>query len=98
MQMINDDNWVLSVGTFLPMLGVIVLLVTPKANEAAILKADTDACVLWAVTNMSTTRSDLGFDFFERLHFAIVKKIPRRTSCPRPTSSVRTKKFTIRTL
>jgi hypothetical protein len=36
MQMINDDNWVLSVGTFLPMLGVIVLLVTPKANEAAI--------------------------------------------------------------
>ena len=36
MQMINDDNWVLSVGTFLPMLGVLVLLVTPKANEAAI--------------------------------------------------------------
>ena len=36
MQMIRDDNWVLSVGTFLPMLGVLVLLVTPKANEAAI--------------------------------------------------------------
>ena len=35
MQMINDDNWVLSIGTFLPMLGVLVLLVTPKANEAA---------------------------------------------------------------
>ena len=26
MQMIRDDNWVLSVGTFLPMLGVLVLL------------------------------------------------------------------------
>ena len=36
MQMIRDNNWVLSVGTFLPMLGVIALLVTPKANEAAI--------------------------------------------------------------
>ena len=36
MQMIRDYNWVLSVGTFLPMLGVLVLLVTPKANEAAI--------------------------------------------------------------
>ena len=36
MQMIRDDNWVLSVGTFLPMLGVLVLLVTQKAQEAAI--------------------------------------------------------------
>ena len=36
MQMIRDDNWVLSVGTFLPMLGVLILFVTPKANEAAI--------------------------------------------------------------
>jgi NADH-quinone oxidoreductase subunit M len=36
MQMIRDNNWVLSVGTFLPMLGVLVLLITPKANEAAI--------------------------------------------------------------
>ncbi len=36
MQMIRDNNWVLSVGTFLPMLGVLVLLITPTANEAAI--------------------------------------------------------------
>ena len=36
MQMIRDDNWVLSVGTFLPMLGVLILIVTPKAQEAAI--------------------------------------------------------------
>jgi NADH-quinone oxidoreductase subunit M len=36
MQMIRDDNWVLTVGTFLPMLGVLVLLVTPKAKESAI--------------------------------------------------------------
>jgi len=36
MQMIRDDNWVLTVGTFLPMLGVLVLLVTPKARESAI--------------------------------------------------------------
>ena len=32
MQMINDDNWVLSVGTFLPMLGVIVL--SKKSDQA----------------------------------------------------------------
>ena len=36
MQMSRDDNWVLTVGTFLPMLGVLVLLVTPKAKESAI--------------------------------------------------------------
>ena len=36
MQMIRDYNWVLTVGTFLPMLGVLILLVTPKANEAAV--------------------------------------------------------------
>ncbi|MFM8014726.1 MAG: NuoM family protein, partial [Actinomycetota bacterium] len=34
--MIRDDNWVLSVGTFLPMVGVLILFVTPKANEAVI--------------------------------------------------------------
>lgn len=33
MEMLRDYNWMLSVGTFLPMLGVLLLLVVPKENE-----------------------------------------------------------------
>jgi NADH-quinone oxidoreductase subunit M len=36
MEMLRDDNWLLSVGTFLPMLGVIVMLLVPKAEERLI--------------------------------------------------------------
>jgi NADH-quinone oxidoreductase subunit M len=36
MEMLRDDNWVLSVGTFLPMVGVLLLLIVPKANEQLI--------------------------------------------------------------
>ena len=36
MQMIRDDNWVLSVGTFLPILGVIALLLVPKGKDQAV--------------------------------------------------------------
>ncbi|MEK7292454.1 MAG: NADH-quinone oxidoreductase subunit M, partial [Actinomycetota bacterium] len=36
MEMLRDENWVLSVGTFLPMLGVIALLVVPKTDAKLI--------------------------------------------------------------
>lgn len=36
MEMLRDESWVLSVGTFLPMLGVIVLLIVPKTDEKLI--------------------------------------------------------------
>ena len=38
MEMLRDHNWMLSVGTFLPLLGVLLLLVVPKANEQLIKK------------------------------------------------------------
>ena len=33
MEMLRDANWMLSVGTFLPLVGVVLLLGVPKANE-----------------------------------------------------------------
>lgn len=36
MEMLRDENWVLSVGTFLPMLGVVVLLMVPKTDARLI--------------------------------------------------------------
>ena len=33
MQVLSDHNWVLSVGTFLPMLGVLIMLFIPKEEE-----------------------------------------------------------------
>ena len=36
MEMLRDDNWLLSVGTFLPMLGVAVMLFVPKVEELLI--------------------------------------------------------------
>ncbi len=33
MEMLRDANWVLSLGTFLPLVGVVLLLGVPKANE-----------------------------------------------------------------
>ncbi|MEO8163170.1 MAG: NADH-quinone oxidoreductase subunit M, partial [Ilumatobacteraceae bacterium] len=36
MEMLRDENWVLSVGTFLPIIGVIALLLVPRADEKLI--------------------------------------------------------------
>ncbi len=36
MEMLRDENWVLSVGTFLPMVGVLALLIVPKTDEKLI--------------------------------------------------------------
>jgi NADH-quinone oxidoreductase subunit M len=34
MDTLTDQNWLLSVGTFLPLLGVLVMLFIPKSEEA----------------------------------------------------------------
>jgi len=36
MDVISDQNWLLSLGTFLPLAGVLVLLVIPKRDELLI--------------------------------------------------------------
>ena len=33
MEMLRDDNWVLSVGTFLPLVGVVLMMLVPKAED-----------------------------------------------------------------
>ncbi|MFZ9158951.1 MAG: NADH-quinone oxidoreductase subunit M, partial [Ilumatobacteraceae bacterium] len=33
MEVLRDQNWLLTVGTFLPMVGVVVMLFIPKADE-----------------------------------------------------------------
>ena len=35
MELLRDNNWVLTVGTFLPMVGVLIMLFIPKADEVA---------------------------------------------------------------
>lgn len=34
MEVLSDHNWVLTVGTFLPLVGVLIMLFIPKADEA----------------------------------------------------------------
>lgn len=34
MEVLSDNNWVLTVGTFLPLVGVLIMLLIPKADEA----------------------------------------------------------------
>ncbi|MFM2047362.1 MAG: NADH-quinone oxidoreductase subunit, partial [Actinomycetota bacterium] len=34
MEVLSDHNWVLSVGTFLPLVGVLIMLFIPKGEEA----------------------------------------------------------------
>ncbi|MFM8627148.1 MAG: NuoM family protein [Actinomycetota bacterium] len=34
MQVLSDNNWILTVGTFLPLVGVLIMLFVPKAEEA----------------------------------------------------------------
>ena len=33
MEALTDDNWLLSVGTFLPLVGVLVMMFTPRGEE-----------------------------------------------------------------
>ena len=61
MEMLRDDNWLLSVGTFLPMLGVVLMLFVPKAEERLIkaIALITSGATL-AVGVFTLTRFDFG--------------------------------------
>ena len=61
MELLRNDNWLLSVGTFLPMLGVAVMLFVPKAEERLIkaVALITSAATL-AVGVFTLTRFDFG--------------------------------------
>ena len=36
MNTLSDNNWILSVGTFLPMVGVLIMLFIPRREEALV--------------------------------------------------------------
>jgi len=36
MEVLTDQNWLLSLGTFLPLAGVLVMLFIPKRDEALV--------------------------------------------------------------
>jgi len=61
MEMLRDHNWMLSVGTFLPLLGVLLLLVVPKANEQLIKKVALFTSIATVAVGMWTLfRFDFG--------------------------------------
>ena len=36
MNMLQENNWLLSVGTFLPMVGVVLMMLLPKAQDQSV--------------------------------------------------------------
>ena len=49
MEVLSDHNWVLTVGTFLPLVGVLIMLFIPKADEALskAVAIGTAALIVW---------------------------------------------------
>ena len=68
MDVLRDQNWVLSVGTFLPLAGVLVMLFIPKAEEELhkVIALVTAAATL-AVGIFTLTKFD--FDQADKLQF-----------------------------
>ncbi len=60
MDMLTNDNWLLSVGTFLPLLGAAILVVVPRSQEAAIKFVALATSVATVVVGVVTL---LRFDF-----------------------------------
>jgi len=73
MNMLRDNNWVLSVGTFLPMLGVVVMMLMPKAQDQAVK-------FVALVTSIATlavgifTAMNFDFDQAEKMQFVAETK------------------------
>ena len=68
MNMLQENNWLLSVGTFLPLLGVVVLLLTPKASDQMVkLVALVTSIATLAVGVYTAFKFD--FDQAEKLQF-----------------------------
>ena len=60
MEMLRDDNWVLSVGTFLPLVGVALMMLVPKAEEQMVKAIAVIASVATLAVGVYTL---LRFDF-----------------------------------
>ena len=61
MEVLSDHNWVLSVGTFLPLVGILIMLFIPKAEEALIKSvAIATAIATLAVGIYTMTQFDFG--------------------------------------
>ena len=73
MNMLRDNNWVLSVGTFLPILGVVVMMLMPKAQDQAVK-------FVALVTSIATlavgifTAMNFDFDQAEKMQFVAETK------------------------
>jgi NADH-quinone oxidoreductase subunit M len=60
MEVLSDHNWVLSVGTFLPLVGILIMLFIPKAEEALIKSVAIATAVATLVVGIYTM---VQFDF-----------------------------------
>lgn len=73
MNMLRDNNWVLSVGTFLPILGVVVMMLMPKAQDQAVkFVALVTSIVTLAVGIFTAMKFD--FDQAEKMQFVAETK------------------------
>jgi NADH-quinone oxidoreductase subunit M len=68
--MLTDQNWVLSVGVFLPLAGVLIMMFIPRADEASVkLVALVTAAATMAVGIYTLTQFD--YDQADKLQFAV---------------------------
>ncbi len=68
MNMLQENNWLLSVGTFLPMLGVVVLMLMPKAQDQAV----KNVALITSIATLAVgiyTAFKFDFDQAEKLQF-----------------------------
>ena len=68
MNMLQENNWLLSVGTFLPLLGVVVLLLTPKASDQMVKLVALVTSIATLVVGVYTALK-FDFDQAEKLQF-----------------------------
>ena len=69
MEVLSDHNWVLSVGTFLPLVGVLIMLFIPK-NEEALTKAVAIATAAATLAVGIFTLVQFNYDKAEMMQFA----------------------------
>ncbi len=68
MNTITDQNWLLSVGTFLPMAGVLLLLFVPKADELMIKAVSLGTAIVTLIFGIYTL-TQFNYDESEKLQF-----------------------------
>jgi NADH-quinone oxidoreductase subunit M len=68
MEFISDQNWVLSVGTFLPLAGVLLMLFIPRRNELLIKQVALGTALLTLAVGIYTL-TQFDYDQSEKLQF-----------------------------